>query len=57
MNQTEKMEMQVAEEQDGSAVVQMPPGEMPDQPQDAPRQAASDDLDDDHDDGDDGDDR
>ena len=32
MNQTEKMEMQVAEEQDGSAVVQMPPGEMPEQP-------------------------
>lgn len=54
MNQTEKMEMQVAEEQDGSAVVQMPPGEMPEQPQDEPRQAASDDLDDDHDDGDDG---
>lgn len=54
MNQTEKMEMQVAEEQDGSAVVQMPPGEMPDLPQDEPRQAASDDLDDDHDDGDDG---
>lgn len=54
MNQTEKMEMQVAEEQDGSAVVQMPPGEMPDLPQDEPRQAAADDADDDHDDGDDG---
>lgn len=54
MNQTEKMEMQVAEEQDGSAVVQMPPGEMPDLPHDEPRQTAAEDADDDHDDGDDG---
>lgn len=53
MNQTEKMEMQVAEEQDGSAVVQMPPGEMPELPQDEIRQAATD-ADDDQDDGDDG---
>lgn len=53
MNQVEKMEMQVAEEQDGSAVVQMPPGEMPESEEvDAKRASADDQLDDDdHDDG------
>ena len=53
MNQVEKMEMQVAEEQDGSAVVQMPPGEMPENEEVDTKRVSVDDQsdDDDHDDG------
>lgn len=53
MNPQDKMEMQVAEEQDGSAVVQMPPGESPDISTQRPasNDSSDDDDDDDIDDG------
>ena len=57
MNATEKLELQVSEEQDGSAVVKMPAGEAPDDnrnDQDDDKNLSSADDDRDDDDGDDG---
>ena len=59
MDQQTKMELQIAEEQDGSAVVQLLPEEVPgntQQPEDAPKNAQVSHGDDDADDGDDGED-
>lgn len=55
MNTTEKMEMQVAEEQDGSAVIQLPEGEQSPQQEDLPNELSADTSDDDADNGDDND--
>jgi hypothetical protein len=54
MNPTDKMEMQVAEEQDGSAVIQLPEGEQSPQQEDLPTEPTQEASDDDGDDGDDG---